>query len=116
MKKSIINACILGLGLLSMTACSDQMDEITSLIVGRNFSPVNFDTKDITKESASFQWTAVSGATSYELQIFADSDLDFSGEPTFRLRNQCFRKARLHLFPPADPAKLHVQRSLLDVF
>ena len=87
MKKSIINACILGLGLLSMTACSDPMDEITSLIVGRNFSPVNFDTKDITKESASFQWTAVSGATSYELQIFADSDLDFSGEPTFVFKN-----------------------------
>ena len=87
MKKSIINACILGLGLLSMTACSDPMDEITSLIVGRNFSPVNFETKDITKESASFQWTAVSGATSYELQIFADSDLDFSGEPTFVFKN-----------------------------
>lgn len=87
MKKSIINACILGLGLLSMTACSDPMDEITSLIVGRNFSPVNFETKDITKESASFQWTAVSGATSYELQIFADSDLDFSGEPTFVYKN-----------------------------
>ena len=87
MKKSIINACILGLGLLSMTACSDPMDEITSLIVGRNFSPVNFETKDITKESASFHWTAVSGATSYELQIFADSDLDFSGEPTFVFKN-----------------------------
>ena len=87
MKKSIINACILGLGLLSMTACSDPMDEITSLIVGRNFSPVNFETKDVTKESASFQWTAVSGATSYELQIFADSDLDFSGEPTFVYKN-----------------------------
>lgn len=87
MKKSIINACILGLGLLSMTACSDPMDEITSLIVGRNFSPVNFDTKDITKESASFQWAAVSGATSYELQLFADKDLDFSGEPTFVFKN-----------------------------
>lgn len=87
MKKSIINACILGLGLLSMTACSDPMDEITSLIVGRNFSPVNFDTKDITKESASFQWSAVSGATSYELQLFADKDLDFSGEPTFVFKN-----------------------------
>ena len=87
MKKSIINACILGLGLLSMTACSDPMDEITSLIVGRNFSPVNFETKDITKESVSFQWTAVSGATSYTLQLFADKDLDFSGEPTFEFKN-----------------------------
>ncbi len=87
MKKSIINACILGLGLLSMTACSDPMDEITSLIVGRNFSPVNFDTKDITKESASFQWSAVSGATSYTLQIFEDSNLDFSGEPKYEFKN-----------------------------
>lgn len=87
MKKSIINACILGLGLLSMTACSDPMDEITSLIVGRNFSPVNFETKDITKESVSFQWSAVSGATSYTLQLFADKDLDFSGEPTFEFKN-----------------------------
>ena len=75
MKKSIINACIFGLGLLSMTACSDPMDEITSLIVDRNFSPVNFETKDITKEGASFQWSAVSGATSYELQLFADKEI-----------------------------------------
>lgn len=70
-----------------MTACSDPMDEITSLIVGRNFSPVNFEASNITKESASLKWTAVSGATSYELQIFEDSDLDFSGEPKFVYKN-----------------------------
>lgn len=81
MKKSIIKAGMLMLGLLSMASCSDPMDEITSMIFDRNFSPVNFEATGITKDGATFRWTPTAGATSYVLQIFEDDNLEFKGEP-----------------------------------
>lgn len=82
MKKTIINACMLGLGTLTLASCSEPMDEITSLIVGRDFSPTNFEAKSVTKESAQLQWTLSQGAASYNLEIFQDDSLTFAGTPT----------------------------------
>ena len=76
-----------GLGVLALTSCSDPMDEITSLIVGRNFSPTNFEAKNVTRESASLQWTVSSGATSYNLEIFEDDSLAFEGTPVQTFTN-----------------------------
>ena len=87
MKRSFIYACMLGLGTLTLTSCSDAMDEITSLVVGRNFSPTNFEAKNITKESATLQWTLSSGATSYNLEIFQDDSLTFEGTPVKTITN-----------------------------
>lgn len=84
MKKIIINACMLGMGVLSLTSCGDAMDEIESVVFNRNFSPVNFDAKNVTKESANLQWTPSAGATSYVLEIFQDDSLTFEGEPALR--------------------------------
>lgn len=81
MKKSFIYTCMFGLSALALTSCSDPMDEITSLIVGRNFSPTNFEAKSVTKESASLEWTLSSGATSYNLEIFENDSLTFEGTP-----------------------------------
>lgn len=87
MKRSFIYACMLGLGTLTLTSCSDAMDEITSLVVGRNFSPTNFEAKSVTKESATLQWTLSSGATSYNLEIFQDDSLTFGGTPVKTITN-----------------------------
>ena len=73
---------MLGMGLLSLTSCDDAMDEITSTLFDRNFSPVNFEAKSVTKESANLQWTPASGATSYVLEIFQDDSLKFEGDAT----------------------------------
>lgn len=87
MKRTIINTCMFGIGVLALTSCSDPMDEITSLIVGRNFSPTNFEAKNVTRESASLQWTVSSGATSYNLEIFEDDSLAFEGTPVQTFTN-----------------------------
>lgn len=81
MKRTFIYACMLGLGALTLASCSDPMDEITSLVVGRNFSPTNFEAKSVTKESAQLEWNLSSGATSYNLEIFQDDSLTFQGTP-----------------------------------
>lgn len=77
MNRIIINACMLGLGTLTLASCGDAMDEITSLVVGREFSPTNFEAKSITRESAQLQWTLSSGATSYKLELFENDSLKF---------------------------------------
>ena len=87
MKRSFIYACMLGLGSLTLASCSNPMDEITSLVVGRNFSPTNFEAKSITKESAQLEWTLSSGATSYNLEIFQDDSLSFTGTPVKTYNN-----------------------------
>ena len=43
MNKKIIFACMLGLGTLALTSCSDPMDEIANIVYGRVFSPVDLD-------------------------------------------------------------------------
>lgn len=77
MNRIIINACMLGLGVLTLASCSDAMDEITSLVVGRDFSPTNFEAKSIKQESAQLQWSESKGAASYNLEIFENDSLKF---------------------------------------
>ena len=79
---NILTACLLGLSTMALTSCGDVADEVTSIVYGRNFSPVGFEAKSITENSATLQWTAVSGATGYDLEIFADDSLTFEGSPT----------------------------------
>lgn len=72
---------MLGIVTLSLTSCGDPADEITSLVFGRNFSPTDFEASGVTEESATVKWTAVSGATSYTMEVFADDSLSFEGTP-----------------------------------
>ncbi len=78
MKKSIILTSMLGLT-LALTSCSDVADEITSLVVDRNFSPIDFEAKSIGEDKVTLSWTASSGATSYTVEVFADDSLTFAG-------------------------------------
>ena len=49
MKRNIFRTCVLGLGLLSLASCDDPMDELTSLIYDRVFSPIDFEARSITE-------------------------------------------------------------------
>lgn len=74
---------MLGLGSLTLTSCSDPMDEITSIVYGRVFSPVDFEAKNATQNSVNLQWVASEGASKYVVEIFADDNLTFEGTPTY---------------------------------
>lgn len=92
MKKSILYTCLLGLGTLTLTSCSDQISELTEIIYDRVFSPTDAEAKNIKETSADLQWNASKGATSYTVEVFADDSLEFVGEPVQRIEvteNKC---------------------------
>lgn len=70
----------MGLGLLSLASCDDPMDELTSLIYDRVFSPIDFEARSITENSVKLQWVKSEGADTYTIEIFADDSLTFEGE------------------------------------
>ena len=74
---------MLGLAGATLTSCSDQSDEITSYILGRNLSPINLEANNVQETTADIRWTASANATSYNLQVFAEDSLsyDMSGTP-----------------------------------
>jgi len=72
---------VLGLATTVLASCSDPMDEITELKLDRNLSPVGIEAKGVGETSARLQWTATEGATSYEIEVFADDSLTFEGTP-----------------------------------
>ncbi|MBO4827312.1 MAG: DUF4957 domain-containing protein [Prevotella sp.] len=77
----IFNICLLGLAMITLTACGDVADEITSLLLDRNLSPINLTAKNVGETTADIQWTASENATSYNLEVFADDSLTFAGTP-----------------------------------
>ena len=81
MKKLIKNIFTLGLAAFALTACSDVADEITSLALGRNLSPTDFESRNVSETTANLRWTATEGATSYIVEVFADDSLTFEGTP-----------------------------------
>ena len=74
----IFTVCMLGLASAALTSCSDQMDEITSYVLGRNLSPINLEATGVGETNASIRWTASANATSYNLQIFEDDSLSYA--------------------------------------
>ena len=58
MKRNIIRTCVLGLGLLTLASCEDPMDELTSLLYDRVFSPIDFEARNITENSVNLQWVS----------------------------------------------------------
>ena len=79
MKRNIFRTCVLGLGLLSLASCDDPMDELTSLIYDRVFSPIDFEARSITENSVNLQWVESDGADTYTIEIFADDSLTCEG-------------------------------------
>ena len=76
----IITLCMMVLA-AALTSCGDVDDEITSLLLNRNLSPINLTAKNVGETTADIQWTASERATSYNLEIFADDSLTFAGSP-----------------------------------
>lgn len=81
MKRNIIRTCVLGLGLMALASCDDPMDELTSIIYDRVFSPVDLESRSVGETSATLQWVASKGAINYTVEVFADDSLTFEGTP-----------------------------------
>lgn len=63
---------------LALASCSDPMDEITSLITGRNFSPTNFTAKVKNKTNVQLTWDGSSDADCYKIEVYAGDSLEFN--------------------------------------
>ena len=84
MKKYNIFTLAIGLAAsFSLTSCGDASDEITEISFGRNLSPIGLTVNNVGETNADIQWSPAVGATSYNLQIFADDSLSYgmSGTP-----------------------------------
>lgn len=72
---------LLALAAMATTSCSDPDDEIKSLEFGRNFSPLGIEAKNVKETTADINWNSSYGATSYNLEVYADDSLTFAGTP-----------------------------------
>lgn len=82
MNKSIIIKCMIcGLGVLSVASCSDPMDEITSIIFDREFSPVDLEASNIKETSAQLKWAVSEKVKEYVVEVYADDSLTFAKSP-----------------------------------
>ena len=78
MKKYSIFTLAIGLiASASLTSCGDASEEITSIPFGRILSPVNLTINNIGETNADIKWALSDGATSYNMQIFADDSLSY---------------------------------------
>lgn len=82
MNKSIIVKCMIGLGVLSVASCSDPMDEITSIIFDREFSPVDLESSNIKETTAQLKWAASERIKEYVVEVYADDSLTFAKAPS----------------------------------
>ncbi len=65
-----------------MAGCEDNIDpEITTLDVSRLFSPIDLEARIVNQTGVRLQWKEVDKAQSYNIEVFANGDLDFSGTP-----------------------------------
>lgn len=81
MKKSLLYVCLLGAGALTLSSCSEPMDEITDLFYGRIFSPTDLEVKNINENSADLVWNSSKGADEYFIEVYEDDSLTFAGTP-----------------------------------
>ena len=81
MKKSIINKCLIGIGILSMASCSDPMEEITDIVFDREFSPTKLEVKNVKETEALLTWNASTRISDYSVEVYADDSLSFTSSP-----------------------------------
>ncbi len=79
MKKIFKYSLMLGAATVALASCSEPDDEITSATYARNFSPVNVEARVSNKTNVRLSWAAVEGATSYNIEVFANDSLTFAG-------------------------------------
>ena len=75
MKKYILSICTLAavcLGSVAVTSCSEP-DDINDLVLNRVLSPTGITARISQEVNIIVSWNEMSGATSYELEVYADS-------------------------------------------
>ena len=78
---------VLGLAIaaLTSTSCEDQSEEILSIDYSRYFAPINLEARVQNRTEVRLSWTPSQGATSYNVEFYANDSLTFAGtaDPTF---------------------------------
>ena len=89
MNKLYIKSIIFGLATLALTGCSEPADEITSIEYSRNFSPTSFEAKVRNRTNVELTWTLGEGVTEYNLEVYENDNLTFTGTPvrTYTVKN-----------------------------
>lgn len=75
MKKYILSICTLAavcIGCIAVTSCSEP-DDINDLVLDRVLSPTGITARVSQEVNIIVSWNKMSGATSYELEVYADS-------------------------------------------
>lgn len=68
-----------GLGSLALTSCGDAMDELTGIVLDRDFAPIGLEAKSATENSVTLEWTKSHDNVTYTVELFADDSLAFEG-------------------------------------
>lgn len=78
MKKILIFLCLIA-GVAGISACSDPMDEITTLDLDRALSPTDLSASVYNQTGVRLNWKLIGNASSYTIEIFDNEG--FSGSP-----------------------------------
>lgn len=81
MKKFKLSYLLLAVASLLLTACGDVADEITEVIFGRNFSPIDFEAKVRNRTNVELSWKTSDGVSSYVVEVYENDSLQFAGTP-----------------------------------
>lgn len=79
MKKIALYTMMFGLGSLALTSCGDAMDELTGIVLDRDFAPIGLEAKSATENSITLEWTKSHDNVTYTVELFADDSLAFEG-------------------------------------
>ena len=79
MKHIALYTMMFGLGTLALTSCDNAMDEITSIVLNRDFAPIGLEAKSATENSITLEWTKSHDNVTYTIELFADDSLTFEG-------------------------------------
>ncbi len=83
MKKIFFKSILFGLTAVTLAACSEPNDELTSVTYDRNFSPTSVEAKVRNRTNVELTWNAGSGVSEYAIQVYANDSLsyDFTQTP-----------------------------------
>ncbi len=83
MKKIFFKSILFGLTAVTLAACSEPADELTSVTYDRNFSPTSVEAKVRNRTNVLLTWNAGSGVSEYAIQVYANDSLsyDFTQTP-----------------------------------
>ncbi|OYP61596.1 fibronectin type III domain-containing protein [Prevotella sp. P2-180] len=95
MNKKLIYTMMLGLGSLALTSCGDASEELTSVLLGRDFAPVGLEAKSATENSITLEWTKSHDDVTYTIEIFQDDSLTFEGSPSYTLTDIEYAKVKV---------------------